>query len=89
MIHEETFTCNYKICDTYGALDALLSLPYKSSKILLRPYDFSFYCWIIAEQVSVAVHCDNNIYIVNCPESFEEMTLICIYIQLSMYLQAK
>ena len=52
MIYEETFTCNHKICDTYGALDALLSLPYKSSKILLRPYDFSFYCWIIAEQVS-------------------------------------
>ena len=42
-----------KFLDTYGALDALLSLPLnKSSKILLRPYDFSFYCWIIAEQVS-------------------------------------
>ena len=52
MIYEKTSIYNHKVCDTYGALDALLSLPYKSSKILLRPYDFSFYCWIIAEQVS-------------------------------------
>ena len=54
MIYEETFTCNHKMCDTYGASDALLSLPLiQVFKDPVEAIRFSILFLEIAEQVSL------------------------------------
>ena len=53
MIYDETFTSNHKMCDTYGALDALRSLPLMQVfKDPVEAIRFSILFLEIAEQVS-------------------------------------